>query len=136
MDQMTWDNILCNAWKRDMPMDLVFAHFVDRRGHAPEGLLRLPLRDFNKVTARRFIAAHLPKLSEILWSDGVASALIHLIDSKEDTLAVACDAHKAKKDKYDRDATRRQVRRAVMKTTVFLDAKDAMNRSNQWGVCK
>lgn len=25
MDQMTWDNILCNAWKRDMPMGLVFA---------------------------------------------------------------------------------------------------------------
>lgn len=136
MDQMTWDNILCNAWKRDMPMDLAVAHFVDRRGHAPEGRLRLPLRKFNNGTARRFIAAHLPKLSEILWSDGVASALIHLIDSKEDTLAMACDAHKTKKDNRDLNATRGHVRRAVIKTTAFCDKKDALNRSNQWSVCK
>jgi hypothetical protein len=135
-EQMTWDNILVKGWFADAPMGNLMAMFWDQHPRTVDAtqIRRFPVGRSSKITARRFVAAYIPALSNRLW-DGATKGdvLFSLLSSTVDARRDAAD-----KRAYDAEEAARKESLALDSTTHLQKynqrvKRESYGRNNQWG---
>ena len=83
----------------------------------------------------RFIAAYLPQLNDMLWSETLRDEQILAVMKGMDTLNNPADGHKDIKDRAERTKTSKELMAQKASYCLVREQREYTSKSN-WGQCK